>query len=140
MVSISVPCAMMATMPHVDAPGTDLSHIIDRMITPYKPAGWRQALSSTRLTHSFPHLVHDITYGFPIVNPPPSTYTFTPPNLKSADIDPVYMDNFIKDELESGRLDGPFSVEEAHIIFAGHFRTAPLGFVEKPGSSALRLI
>src|SRR5882724_10337599 len=65
---------------------------------------------------------------------------FTPPNLKSANIDPVYMDNFIKDELESGRLDCPFLVEEAHIIFAGHFRTAPLGFFEKPGSSALHLI
>jgi len=47
------------------------------------------------------------------------------------------MDNFIKDELESGHLDGPFSVEEAHIFFAGHFCTAPLGFIEKLGSSAL---
>ena len=39
-----------------------------------------------------------------------------------------------------GRMDGPFTIDEAHSIFASHFRTAPLGFVEKPGSSALRLI
>jgi len=47
------------------------------------------------------------------------------------------MDNFIKDELDSGHFDGPFSLEEARTVFGGHFRMAPLGFIEKPGSSAL---
>ena len=127
-------------MPHVVAPGIDLQSIIHRSITPYKPEGWRQALSSAGLTHSFPHLVHDIIYGSPISNPPPLTYTFIPANLKSADIDPIYMDNFIKEEVAAGRFDGPFSVQEARIVFGGHFRTAPLGFIEKPGSSTLRFI
>ena len=140
MASTSVPCAMMATMLLVDAPGTDLSYIIHRTITAYKPDGWRLALSSTVLTHLFPHLVHDMIYGSPIGNPPPLTYTFTPPNLKSANIDPTYMDNFIKDELDSGHLNGPFSMEEACSMFGGHFHMAPLGLIEKPGSSALRLI
>ena len=28
-------------------------------------------------------------------------------------------------------MSGPFSVDEAHIIFNGHFRTSPVGLVEK---------
>ena len=31
-------------------------------------------------------------------------------------------------------------MEQAHKIFGGHFRTAPLSFIEKPGTSTLRLI
>jgi len=125
MASTFAPCAMTAIMPCVIAPGIDLPSIIHRSITPYKPEGWRQGLLSTGLTHSFPHLVHNISSGSPIGNPPPLTYTFIPHNLKSADIDPVYMDNFIK-ELIAGCFNGPFSVEELHIIFGGHFCMAPL--------------
>jgi len=50
------------------------------------------------------------------------------------------MDKFIQEELDASHFDGPFSVEEAHIVFGGHFHTVPLGFVEKPGSTVLRLI
>jgi len=48
----------------------------------------------------FSNLVHDITYSVPIGNPPLLTHTFIPNNLKSADIDPVYMDKFIQEELD----------------------------------------
>ena len=37
-------------------------------------------------------------------------------------------------------MDGPYTIEEAHIVFGSHFWTCPLGLVEKPGSSALRMI
>ena len=50
------------------------------------------------------------------------------------------MDSFLADEVASGHMDGPYSIETVHHIFNGHFRTAPLGFVEKLGSSALHLI
>jgi len=50
------------------------------------------------------------------------------------------MDSFLAEEVSSGCMDGPFTMEMAHLIFRGHFRTAPLGFVEKPGSSSLCLI
>src|SRR5882724_8122747 len=112
MASTFAPCAMMAIMLHVIAPGIDLPSVIHRSITPYKPEGWRQALSSAGLTHLFPHLIHNIIYGSPIGNPPPLTYTFIPANLKSTDMDPVYMDNFIKEEVAAGHFDGPFSVQE----------------------------
>ena len=133
MASMSVPCAMMATMPPVTARGTDLSNIIHRTITPYKPDRWRQALSSTSLTHSFPHLVHDMIYGSPIGNLPSLTYTFTPPNLKSADIYPTYLDNFIKDELDSGHFNGPFSLEEAHTCSVVIYAWPPWDFLRSQG-------
>jgi len=50
------------------------------------------------------------------------------------------MDNFIQEELDARCFDRPFMTEEAHLIFSGHFHTAPLGFIEKPGSTMLRLI
>jgi len=94
----------------------------------------------TGITCSFPNLVHDITYSVPIGNPPLLTHTFIPNNLKSADIDPVYMDKFIQEELDIGHFDGPFSVDEAHTIVGGHFCTASLSFVEKHSLTALHLI
>jgi len=50
------------------------------------------------------------------------------------------MDNFIQEELYAGCFNGPFTKQQANIIFDGHFHTAPLGFVENPGSTSLRLI
>jgi len=110
------------------------------VITPYKLDGWRLALSSTGLTHKFPNLVHDITYGTPIGNPPLLMHTFIPDNLKSANINPTYMDTFIQEELDAGHFNSLFTIQEAHLIFGGHFCTAPLSFVEKPSSIVLRLI
>ena len=63
-----------------------------------------------------------------------------PNNLGSADIDPTYMDSFLVEEVASGHMDSPYSIKQAHSIFKGHFQTAPLGFIEKPGSSTLCLI
>ena len=37
-------------------------------------------------------------------------------------------------------MDGPYTIEQAHVIYGGHFCTCPLGLVEKLGSSALRMI
>jgi len=108
--------------------------------TPYKPAAWKQALQEARLKFTFPHLVHDITYGAPISNPLLLSHMFILHNLKSAKLDPIYMDKFLEDEVAASRIDSPFSIQDAHIIFDGHFCMAPLGFVEKPGSTTLQLI
>ena len=69
---------MMAATPQVTAWETSLLLVLYKAITPYKPDGWRWALSSAGLTHKFPNLVHDITYGAPIGNPPPLTHTSFP--------------------------------------------------------------
>jgi len=48
--------------------------------------------------------------------------------------------NLIAEEVLAGCMDGPFSIEEAHIIYGRHFRTCPLGLVEKPGLVDLHMI
>ena len=92
-------CVETATMLPVTAQGTDLSSVLYKVHSPYVPEAWRLALNCTGLTQSFLNLVHDLTYGSPIGNPPPLGYTFIPPNLKSADLNPVYMESIIQEEL-----------------------------------------
>jgi len=135
---ISAHCVVTAATWHAAAPKTELSQVLYKIVTPYRPQAWLRALQDSNLMHLFPTLVHNLTHGAPIGNLPPLTYTFIPDNLTLADIDPDYMDSFLADEIISGCMDGPYSVKSAQTIFNGHFRTAPLGFIEKPSSSALR--
>jgi len=54
---------------------------------------------------------------------------------------PHIVDNEIATELSARQMSGPFSISEATTIFNGHFRTSPLGLVEKePGSGKWRTI
>jgi len=109
--------------------------------TPYIPAAWQDALSSSRLLLHFPNLVHDITYGSPIGNPPPLSKTFLPPNLASALIHPEIIEQELLDEVSANRMSGPFSLNQASIIFGGPFRSSPVGLVEKvPGDGNWRMI
>ena len=98
-------------------------------------------LAHASLSKKYPTLVNDIIYGLPIGNPPLLTHTFTPPNLPSANLNPMYIDCELKTEVNTSCMYGPFSIEDAHLIFRGHLRTSPLGLVENPGKpGAFRLI
>lgn len=55
--------------------------------------------------------------------------------MPSAFVDPPKIDMFIEEELNSGRMSGPLSFEEALEFFNGPFRTAPIGLIEKPPDS-----
>ena len=135
-----VPCALTPNMGPRTAPETDFSDILYKVVTPYNPQAWQLALHEADITLLYPNLVHDLIHGSPIGNPPPLRYTFIPNNLTSANIQPEYITNLITAEVMAGHMDGTFTIEQAHIIYGGHFRTCPLGLVEKPGSSALRMI
>src|SRR5882724_3078738 len=89
------------------------------------------------LTDSYPNLIHDLSFGSPIGNLPPIDFTFIPNNLPSMNIQPEYITNLITEEVAASCMDGPFTIEEAHYIYGGHFQTCPLGLVEKPGSADL---
>ncbi|KAJ6553388.1 hypothetical protein B0H19DRAFT_1263765 [Mycena capillaripes] len=52
-----------------------------RIATPYHAAGWYEALRDCNLLDRYPNLIHDITYGSPIGNPPAPLSTFLPPNM-----------------------------------------------------------
>jgi len=135
--------APFAAMPLTRPPnvqGTNVPPYLYKVVTPYKPLAWGLALHECCLLYTFPNLVHDLTFGAPNGDLPPLTYTFIPNNLKSAEIDPSYMDNFLASEVATGHIDGPFTKDQAHAIFNGHFRTAPLGLIKNPGSDALWMI
>ena len=128
-------------MVQLDAPETELGSVLYIHMTPYKPDGWRRTLHDLNIAHLFPLLVNDITYGSPIGNPPPLHHTFIPVNLSSALKLPHIINNEITAELSAGRMSGPFSLDQACTIFKGHFRTSPLGLVEKtPGSGKWQTI
>nr|GAT50782.1 reverse transcriptase [Mycena chlorophos] len=112
-----------------------------RVVTPYRPAGWARALSECRLLDRYPNLIHDISFGAPIGNPPRPNFTFIPDNLKTTELNPSFIDDYISSEVRAGRMSGPYTREEAFALFGGHFRTSPLGLVEKePGGGKWRMI
>jgi len=139
------PCMANTFAPSAQTPNTrplraleiDLSKILYKVVTPYISSAWSRALVDANLTQSYPNLVHDLSFGSSIGNPPPINFTFIPDNLPSAKIQPDYITNLINEEVASGRMDGPFTIEEAHSIYGGHFWMCPLGLVEKPGSTDL---
>ena len=113
------------------AHATDFRKVLYIVKTPYIASAWKDALDSSNLTFLFPNLVHDITYGSPIGNPLPLDTTFIPKNLGSTDLHPEIIDNELLEETSAGQMLGPFTPDEAIIIFEGHFCTSPVGLVEK---------
>ena len=122
------------------APEIDAAACLYKIVTPYQPHSWELSLHESGLLYTFPNLISDLTYGTPISNPPILSHTFIPNNLKMANLDPAYMGNFLALEVATGQINSPFTVDQAHTLFGGHFCTAPLGLVEKPRSTALRMI
>jgi len=100
-------------------------------VTLFILTAWHQALLNENLTHIYPNLIHDCSFGSPIGNLPPINFTFIPKNLPPADIQPEYITNLINEEIMSGHMDGPFTIEEAHTIYRGHFWTCSFGLVEE---------
>ena len=129
-----IPAHSVAPLPTAQpaTPGTDLSHLLYKITTPYIASGFTNALLLCNLTHCFPNLVHELIYGSPISNPPPLTSTFIPNNLTSVQLNPAFITTDLVAEQAAGCKNGPFSIEEAHQIFNSHFRTSPLGLVPKP--------
>jgi len=121
MVSTSVLSVQTPNMQPLGAPETDLSKILYKFMTPYILAAWNQALSNANLINSYPNLVHNLSFSSSIGNPPPINFTFIPDNLPSTKIQPEYIMNLINEEVATGCMDGPFTIEEAQFIYGGHF-------------------
>jgi len=127
-------CVVTAAMGPKIAPKTDLNKILYIHTSPYNPMAWHNALNNCHLSCSFPNLVHDLTYGSPIGNPPPLMSTFLPQNLSSADLHPELIDQELVNKVAAGHMSGPFTLAEATTIFWGFFCCLPVGLVEKvPG-------
>src|SRR5882672_5641209 len=93
------PCAAMVAMGPNIAPKTDLKKILYICTSPYNPTAWCDALINCNLNSFFPNLVHNLTYGSPIGNPPPLLSTFLPTNLSLADLHPALIDQELSNEV-----------------------------------------
>lgn len=130
-------CVMMPTM----WPSLALEIDYNCIITPYHVEGWATALHECNLLEHYLNIVHDLFYGSPIGNPPPLTYTFIPHNMPHVSEHSAGVDALILDELKAERISGPYTFDEAHVLFRGHFRTVLLGFIERPpGCGKWRMI
>ncbi|SJK98561.1 uncharacterized protein ARMOST_01829 [Armillaria ostoyae] len=121
----SVPCAQTLTTERRSALVTE-AH---KVVTPYNAEEWERALKKYNLSQKYPNLVFDLTYGSPIGDPPPLHSTFIPPNMPSTLENPEIIEKYLADEIAAGRMGKGLTVDEAHVFFGGHFRTAPMGVV-----------
>jgi len=88
MVSTFAPSVLIPNMQPLHVPEINLTSILYKVVTPYISTVWSRALVNVNLTDSYPNLVHDLSFGSPIGNPPPIDFTFIPNNLHSAKIQP----------------------------------------------------
>ena len=130
-----VPVTMPTVAPSAPPPSMErlsaLATELDKCPTPYIAEGFRKALEDSFLMVKYPSLVHDLIHGSPIGAPAPLTHMTIMPNLMSARLQPDVVTGYITKEVVLGHMSGPFTLEETHHIFKGHFRTVPVGLVEK---------
>ena len=111
-----------------------LLHNLLAIKTPFIPDKWERSLNNITPFNIFSDVPIGMCFGFDMgVHTPPS-YTYTPPNHKSALLYPDHVLSLIHNELSFGRYSGPFSQSRLE-FFIGPFRTSPLGTVPKTVSS-----
>jgi hypothetical protein len=125
--TISVPCAVpVLTLPN----SATLSRNLLSVNTPFVPDEWEKMLNSIVPFNRFSDVPSSMRSGFDMGARTPPTYTFTPPNHKSATLFPDHVLSHIQKELHLGRYTGPFSRSALELLI-GPFRSSPLGTVPK---------
>lgn len=99
--------------------------------TLYKPEGWALLLKETGLLSKYHHIPECLVSGFS-GGIPPIEYTYHPPNNTSVEEHIEAFWDIVNIEFEKGRFLGPFSAQDIKSAI-GHFQTAPLSLVPKPG-------
>ncbi|PPR08177.1 hypothetical protein CVT24_001713 [Panaeolus cyanescens] len=106
--------------------------LFDKIVTPYSADSFELALSSLNIAHKYPLLCHNLRHGFPLGTMPdiPSTRIFA--NHFSTLGHEKLVDDYLKDEVDCGRMDGPFSQSQVELILRGPFHSSPLLIVSQP--------
>ena len=101
--------------------------ILFRICTPYKVDVVESFLIKyLSFCSRFSSLPAKLRQGFNMGDFPPLTSTVIWPNGPSADEHRDFLDEYFAEEVESGRMSGPFSREVMEGICGGHFRSSPL--------------
>ncbi|KAJ3498213.1 hypothetical protein NMY22_g19622 [Coprinellus aureogranulatus] len=108
------------------------SRILNRICTPYDADAFDAIFDEhPQLRTESPHLTDKLRHGFPMGIFPDLKETVIFPNNKSIDQHMDFVDEYFKEEVESGRMSGPYSQEELEGILGGPFQCSPLSIDEK---------
>jgi hypothetical protein len=106
---------------------TDLhNEIYNRIVQPYDPNAFEDLLLQHELTYLYTLLVTNLRNGFPLGAMPSLTETVILENHPSVQQYPDTVQQNLEDEVEAGRMDGPFSQNTITSILRGPFFVSPL--------------
>lgn len=112
-------------------PSSVLAHRRIKALTPYKAEMWRQLLCNLELLCKYPHVPHQIQYGFD-VGIRRFSATFTPENSPTVYSHSDEYLRIVDRELSTGRYIGPLSRSKVEQLL-GPFQTSPLSLIPKSG-------
>jgi hypothetical protein len=104
----------------------DHNEIYNRIVQPYDPDAFENLLLHHELTYLYPLLVSNLRNGFPLGEMPSLTETVILENHPSTQQYPDTVKQYLADEIEAGRMNGPFSRDEIESILRGPFFASPL--------------
>ncbi len=111
--------------PSPPLPQPDHSSIRERIITPYSPDGFDFFLDKHNISHLHSDLVQKLHNSFPMGDFPPLQRTVIFPNRTSSPEHKAFIDNYLQEEAEVGRMSGPISRSEVKTILRP-FQCSPL--------------
>ncbi|KAJ8503034.1 hypothetical protein ONZ45_g11221 [Pleurotus djamor] len=102
--------------------------VLLRVKTPYNADAFDRFFTAfPHLKQQYPNLTHKLRHGFPMGNfPEKLDKTVTWPNGRSVDKHPEFMAEYFAEEVEAGRLSGPYSRSEVEGILGGPFQCSPV--------------
>jgi hypothetical protein len=100
-------------------------------ITRLKPDGWTKLLIESGIYDDYKHIPLGLTEGFRIGNAYDTLAdTYIPANYFTTDTDTEIIRTKFKEEIDLGRLAGPFHVHQIQHLL-GNFRTAPMAVIQQ---------
>ena len=103
------------------------------IVTPLIPDAWEKLLREAGVLPTFSDVPAGLRFGFRLGVSSILSSTSISPNHSSALDNPEVITAHIASELAEGRYTGPFS-PDFPLTAIGHFRTSPLGVVDKPSA------
>lgn len=100
--------------------------IYSRIIHPYDPDAFHHFILKHDLSYFYSILVTNLKNGFPLGAMPPLTDTVIFKNHPSSNLYPDAILKYLADELDAGRMSGPFSHQQVENILRGAFFCSPL--------------
>ncbi len=115
---------------HLDPPLPDTTRadaaIYNRIVTPYDAHALAIELDQLNITERYPLVVQNILTGFSLGNMPTLTESIIIRNHPSVAKHPKFVAEYIKGEVDAGRMSGPYSLGRVERILQGFIMVSPI--------------